>query len=381
MDRSDVRPGRARALTGFVGFGLFWGSWGAVLPAVQAHAGVSDGELGVALLCIGAGALFSMRVAGAAVDRFGSAVLPASMLAFAAVAVLPALATSTVVLMVVLLLVGAASGAVDVAINSEGVRAEAAGPRVLQLAHASFSAAVVAASLLTGVLRAADASAQLVLAVIAVVLVLVAALLSVLVPAPPGAPSARTPARDLLRVPVPLAILGGLAALAYVIENGWQSWSAVFLEGTLDASAGAAALGPAVFAGAALTGRLIGQPLSERVPDRHLLRAGAAVAALGTLVAATASGVPVGLLGIAIAGLGTSVCAPTLISLAGRVARPEQRGGAVSTVTTLAYLGFVLGPAAVGLAADATTLRVALAGVAGLAVVLAVLAARAPAPS
>jgi len=38
MDRSDVRPGRARALAEFVGFGLFWGSWGAVLPAVQAHA-------------------------------------------------------------------------------------------------------------------------------------------------------------------------------------------------------------------------------------------------------------------------------------------------------------------------------------------------------
>jgi hypothetical protein len=50
----------------------------------------------------------------------------------------------------------------------------------------------------------------------------------------------------------------------------------------------------------------------------------------------------------------------------------------VSVVTTVAYLGFLLGPAAVGVAADATTLRTALAAVAGLALLLALLARRAP---
>jgi hypothetical protein len=46
----------------------------------------------------------------------------------------------------------------------------------------------------------------------------------------------------------------------------------------------------------------------------------------------------------------------------------------VSIVTTIAYLGFLVGPAAVGLLADATALRTSLAAVAGVAVVLAVLA-------
>jgi MFS family permease len=82
--------------------------------------------------------------------------------------------------------------------------------------------------------------------------------------------------------------------------------------------------------------------------------------------------------GIAAAGLGTSICAPTLIAIGGRGARPERRGSAVSVVTSVAYLGFLLGPAAVGVAANATTLRAALAGVAGLALVLALLARRAP---
>jgi hypothetical protein len=46
----------------------------------------------------------------------------------------------------------------------------------------------------------------------------------------------------------------------------------------------------------------------------------------------------------------------------------------VSTVTTIAYLGFPIGPAAVGLLADATTLRASLAAAALMAAALAVLA-------
>jgi MFS family permease len=86
----------------------------------------------------------------------------------------------------------------------------------------------------------------------------------------------------------------------------------------------------------------------------------------------------VALAGILVAGLGISICAPTLIAMGGRLSTPERRGSAVSVVTTVAYLGFVLGPAAVGLAANASSLRAALTGVAVVAILLAALARRAP---
>src|SRR6266511_5835263 len=87
--------GRVRVLGGFGAFGAFWGSWGAALPAVQRHASVDDGQLGLALLCIGAGALLSMRAAGSVLDRWGAPALPAALGVFAAAAALPGLATST----------------------------------------------------------------------------------------------------------------------------------------------------------------------------------------------------------------------------------------------------------------------------------------------
>jgi predicted MFS family arabinose efflux permease len=81
-----------RALGGFVAFGVFWGAWGAVLPAVQVSARCTNGELGAALLMIGLGALTSMRLTGRLVDRLGAGVLPVVLVAFAVVGVLPALA-------------------------------------------------------------------------------------------------------------------------------------------------------------------------------------------------------------------------------------------------------------------------------------------------
>lgn len=66
-----MHPRAAAAYLGFAAFGLVWGAWGASVPRVQAHAGVDDARLGVALLCIGGGALPAMMVAGRLVDRFG----------------------------------------------------------------------------------------------------------------------------------------------------------------------------------------------------------------------------------------------------------------------------------------------------------------------
>ena len=60
-------------------FGASWGVWGASVPAVRDQAGVSEGQLGTALLFVGAGAL------PATWGRFAEAAdLPTAMLAVAA---------------------------------------------------------------------------------------------------------------------------------------------------------------------------------------------------------------------------------------------------------------------------------------------------------
>jgi hypothetical protein len=274
-----------------------------------------------------------------------------------------------------LLLLGAASGAADVAINAEGVRYEAAAGRpVMSLAHGTFSAAVIVGALLTGALREGGAEAPLALGVTAAVIAVSAGLLARTPPAGDGQP---VPMASLRGVPRPLLILGFLCALAFFVENAWQSWGALYLEGDLDASPAIAALAPALFAASAATARIAGHGLASRVTEQVLLRAGALLGAGGTLVASAAGSTPLALVGVIGAGAGISICAPILLSLAGRGASEAVRGAAVSIVTTIAYFGFLVGPAVVGLLADATTLRTSLAAVSAVALLLAALAASA----
>jgi predicted MFS family arabinose efflux permease len=384
MARASVAAaGRLRVLGGFAAFGAFWGGWGAALPAVQDHAGVSDGQLGVALLCIGAGALLTMRLAGGVLDRWGAPALPAALGAFGAAATLPGLATSAVALSAALLVLGATSGAVDVAINAEGVRSEAASGRpVMSLGHGTFSACVVFGSLATGALRGAGAGAEFVLVLVGA---LVGAVALGLLCAPAAGGGIGRPDASLRHIPRALIVLGALCAMAFFVENAWQSWGAVHMESDLNTSPALAALAPALFAASAAAARFGGHGLTGRVDDVTLLRAGALVGAAGTVLAALAPAVGLALAGVVIAGGGISICAPILFSLAGRGADEAVRGAAVSVVTTIAYLGFLVGPAVVGLVADATTLRASLAAVSVVALALALLspaagpAGRAPA--
>jgi predicted MFS family arabinose efflux permease len=361
-----------RSLAGFGAFGLFWGAWGSVLPVVKSEAGVSDAELGIALLMIGLGALFSMRFTGYLIDRYGGVVLPVACLVFAGCGVLPALAGSAVTLGGALFVLGATSGATDVAINATGTATESAtGKPLMNLGHGVFSIAVVLASLGTAALRAAGAGA---LPVLGSIFVVVAVVVGVLL-APGSGGYIKPPAKERTRRKLEPALLvfGGLCALAYLVENAWQSWSAVHLDSTLHAAPALASSAPAVFAAAAASGRIGGNALLRRLRPVQLLVAGGVIAALGSALAAAAGTPWLGLAGIAVAGLGTSVCAPTIFSMAGAWAGPERRAGAISIVTTIAYLGFLLGPAAVGAASSAWSLPMALGGVAALAVVVAAL--------
>jgi MFS family permease len=370
---------RARVLLGFAALGIFWGAWGAALPAVQRASNASDAQLGLALLLVGLGALLSMRAMGVLLDHLGPRLTPLAVALFGLTAVLPALAGSPLQLCAVLFVVGATSGAMDVAINADAVREEAASGRpLLNVAHASFSAAVVAGSLGAGLLRWAGAGPGAVFTLTAILVL--AAAVAMRRPAAWEPPERELRPRFFDRVPRWLLALGALGALAFWIESAWQNWGSVQLERTLDAAPETSALAPALFAAAMATGRLAGNRLLARWSERRLLVGGALVSAAGTAVGAAAANAPLALSGIVVAGAGCSVLAPTIISVAGGAARPQERATIVGSVTTLMYLGFLVGPAAVGGLAQVETLPVSLGAVAGLALLLAVLFTVAPLP-
>ena len=344
---------RRGPLAAFFAFGLLWGGWAALAPAVQAAVGASKGAFGLALLFLAVGSVPAMLLTGRALDRRGTRILPWLLACLAVSALLPAFVGSVPTLAASLLVLGVFTGATDVAMNAAVSELEARrDARLMQIAHALFSAGVLVGALATGLARELGAGRLEVLGGFAAVIVVAAAMNLRHERVLPHMSAARGP--RLSRAAIPLGIA---CAAAFVIEGGMENWGAIFLERDLDAGPGVSALAPASYGGAMMLGRFSGQWLERKLGDTLLLGGAMAVALVGLLGAAAAPNVPLAIAAFFVGGAGISIAAPALFGAGGRLASAEERGRAVATVTTLGYLGFLVGPPIVGGVAELTGLR------------------------
>jgi len=350
--------------------GAVFATWAARIPAIQATLKLSPGELGLALLGTATGELLSMNLAGYLAARFGSR----SITIIASVclsAMLPVLALAPTLPMLVgtLLLFGAAFGSVNVAMNTQGVTVERRyGRSIFNSFHACYSLGGLTGALIGGLVAArgiAPLPHFLGVALLCVIMTLVVA--RFLLPAHADAQGTGVafarPTRTLL-------VLGLVAFCVVLGEGAMADWSAVYLNTTLRTGAGLAAAGYAAFSIVMAVGRGLGDRLTRRLGAGMMVRLGGLVAAGGLTLALVVSWVPLVLLGFALVGAGFSVIFPLTLSAAGRASQ-QASGTAIATVATCGYVGFLVGPAAIGFAADKLSLRVAL----GLVVVLSLCAA------
>ena len=122
------------------------------------------------------------------------------------------------------------------------------------------------------------------------------------------------------------------------------------------------AISPAVWG----VGQLATGALSDRVGRKWLIAGGQLTETVGLLVIAVGSTVPVWVVGSAIFGAGTAMAYPTLIAAVGDVAHPSWRGAAVGAYRFWRDVGFAVGAVLAGVLADAWSLAVAIAVVAGV---------------
>jgi MFS family permease len=361
----------------FAGLGIFWGAWAALLPDMKVQVQASDGELGLALLFAGAGSLPAMALAGRAWRRLGWWLMPLTGVLFGLAVLGPILATSPLTLAVALVVLGAASGALDVSMNAAVSDLEAGkGERLFFGAHATFSLAVLVSAVATGFAREQGAEPAHVLAIVSV-LILAATANAYRIAAAGQRQHATLAYGDGGggSFGSTLVILAGLGIIAFMIDDSLQSWSAIQVERTLGAGPALGGAAPGIFAGAMFVGRALGQRLGGRFTDRMLVVAGALAAGTGAIALAFAPTPAIALAGVALAGLGVSPVAPALFARAGRLARPSERGAAIARMTIVAYLGFLIGPALVGWVSQVTSLPVAISLLAFLALGMAAIAA------
>jgi MFS family permease len=368
-----LRTARAAVLAVFFTNGVVIGTWVVRIPAIKDRLGLSEGLLGVVLLGAAVGALVAMPVVGALVSRFGSRrVVGMSALALTVALLTPGLASSLPLLMLAVVLLGAANGGLDVAMNAQAVAVEQGyGRSIMSSFHAAWSFGGLGGAALGGLLASwgigplPHFSAVAVLATIAFVAAYGALLPSAADASEEGTPAFARPTRALL----------GLGIISFCVllgEGAMGDWSAVYLDDTLRTGPGFAAAGYAAFSLSMAFGRLFGDRFTELLGPVTLVRTCGAIAAVGLGIALAAAQPLVALAGFACAGAGFSIVFPTALSAAGRTGGPT--GPALAAVTTAAYTGFLVGPPFIGFLAELTGLGYSLYLVVALSTAVIILA-------
>ncbi|GAA2403499.1 MFS transporter [Nonomuraea africana] len=345
-------------------WGVFWGSWSALLPAVQAQVGATTADLGLALAGVPVGAIPAMALTGRLVRGRERLALALATALFALAAAGIGLVTTPLALGLALVGLGATSGALDIALNTATGRAEReSGGRLFQPVHAAFPVAVIVAAPATGLARSLGYGPAQVLAVVAV-LVLACAVLALGLPLGRGVqPVAESRPKGAWKH---AALLGALAAGTLVIENSVEQWSVLLMEDYRAAPTLLASAAPAAYMAALTAGRLTAQAFPRLGLGPLYVLAGFGGGG-GIVLAGLAPTALLSLAGFALTGLALGPLLPAMLS---RAAVGDENGTLVTAVSTISYAGFVLSPLLVAGLSAAFSLPVALALLGVLAVPL-----------
>ncbi|WP_019201457.1 hypothetical protein [Tsukamurella sp. 1534] len=345
--------------------GAVLSAWAPRIPEIATGLALSDAALGGALFGVAGGSVPALVAAGSLLRRVDCR--PVCLTAGAAFAGgLPLLATADgpLALGAALALLGAASGVLDVAMNTAGVEfGSRRGASVLSRLHGGYSLGVLAGAAGGDIAtRTGIGVGPHFLAWSALLLVLLAIAAAHLPRRAPsdGEPDDPRPARGM-----PGGVTVGIAALAVaalLLEGTLTDWTALLLARDHEAGRATGASAVVAFSLAMFVSRTAGDRVLGAVGrDRFLLLAAAVVAA-GTAVAPLTPGWAGAYAGIVAAGLVLGPVFPAAVAAAAERS-PGSVAAATAAVSAVGYLAYLGGPPLVGFLADRWSLPVTVAAV------------------
>ncbi|MFB7436067.1 MFS transporter [Streptomyces microflavus] len=362
----QVKRARVAVATVFAVHGAVTGSFATRVPWIQDHAGVSAGQLGLALAFPAIGASITMPLAGRISHRFGARTALRGLLALWTLAlILPALAPNLLTLCAVLFVYGATAGMSDVAMNALGVEVEnRLDKSIMSGLHGMWSVGALIGSAAGTVAAHIGADARFHHTLAALVLTALGLLACRSVLDLRSEPDEEPPPRFTLP-PKSALIIGAVGFCAVFAEGASLDWSAVYLRDILGSSDGVAAASTTAFALTMAVARLAGDRIVDRFGAVRTVRAGGVLATTGGLLVVFSPAPAAAMCGFGLLGLGVAVVVPLAFAAAGRSGpNPSQ---AIAGVATITYTSGLIAPSAIGSLAEATSLVVSFGVVTALA--------------
>ncbi len=335
--------------------GLSFASWASRIPDIKAALHMSDAVLGGVLFALPAGSILSLLLSGWLITKHGSKkTITVAAICYPIILIFIGNASTIWQLVPFVFLYGLLGNICNISMNTQAVGVENLyGRSIMASFHGIWSLAGFTGAAIGTVAVSKNLSPFFHFCVVAgTSILLILYTYQFTLPRDAGHAGQSffvKPDRILLQ-------LGLIAFSCMICEGTMFDWSGVYFQKVVAAPKELTTLGYAAFMGTMAGGRFIGDYLVTRLGTQKVLQASGIVITAGLFTAVLFPDIVTATIGFLLVGIGVSSVIPLVYSAAGR-STSLSPGMALTAVSTIGFLGFLMGPPLIGFIAQAFSLR------------------------
>lgn len=328
--------------------GLCFASWASRIPDIKTSLTLSDAALGSILLALPIGQILTMFFSGRAVTRFGSkAVLRIAAACYAVALTNIGLASKPWHLAVFLFVFGVCGNMCNISVNTQGINAENLyGRTIMSSFHGVWSVSGFTGALIGSLMMKLQFTPYLhfwIVAAFVIIAELFAAKYLLVTATSKTAGSIKN-----IQKPEKLLIkLGIIGFCCLSCEGCMFDWSGVYFKDVVKAEGSMVSLGYAAFMVTMATGRFAGDKLAEKYSRKKMVQISGLLIFCGMMLSVLLPQIITATIGFLLVGFGVSSIVPLMYSTAGKASKAPS-GIAIATVSSIGFLGFLMGPPLIG---------------------------------
>ena len=335
--------------------GLTFASWASRIAAIQQKLNLSDTALGGILFTLPVGLMVSLPFSGWIITRIGSRKLLLIALPLYAVALAClGLAQTTLQLIAGLFCFGFFSNAMNIAVNTQAVATEKLYDKPIMASFhglwslAGFTGAAIG-TLMIGYGIDPAVHFSIILALVLVGIAISYRYLQDDAGTVQSGPVFVIPDNSLIK-------LGAVAFCSMICEGAMFDWSVIYFKKVIHAENAWVAAGYTAFMSTMAGGRFVADWFSGRFGLKRTLQLSGSLTAIGLITAVVFPMMIPAIVGFMLVGAGVSSVVPLVYSAAGKFGTMSP-GVAIAAVSTIGFVGFLVGPPVIGFVAGVFSLR------------------------
>jgi MFS family permease len=335
----------------YFGMGLSFATWASRIPDIKTALHLTEGDLGSILFALPMGQLIIMPFSGKMVTKFGShRILIFSLIMYVLCLANLGLATTALQLSLGLFMFGLFGNLANIAVNTQGVYTEVLFRKTIMSSfHGMWSFAGFTGALVGLGMLALDLTPfHHFLIVGGVVLLMVAFNFKFLVKAKEKLKHKTAEKKKLFAKPdTALIWLGVIGFCSMASEGVMFDWSGVYFKEIVKAPGPLVILGYTSFMIMMASGRFLGDGLINKFGRERVMQISGIMISAGLFTAVFLPYIIPCTIAFMAVGLGVATIVPTVYSMAGKNPTVPP-GEALTIVSSVSFLGFLMGPPVIG---------------------------------